>query len=162
MSSNAGDKGRQRIRERRTRQMDKGWPRERMRGRRKREPKAALPAFAITGSNKKRLVIDARHANSHCQSRSVKCEGFRELAMVLRPNRYFISFDVKDAYHHLTLMQCAALNLPSCCAFRTSSATASHLRKFCKPPGFILWTLRALGRNCAQLRPKCTLMRQEL
>ena len=82
--------------------IDSGYVRE-LHGRKKKEARVALPAFAIAGSSKKRLAIDARCANEHYQTRSVKCEDLRDLAMALRPNDRLISFDVKDGRHHLAL-----------------------------------------------------------
>ena len=78
---------------------------------RRKSAKIVLPAFVIISGGKKRLVIDARYTNQHCEKSSIKYEDLRDLSLVLRPQDHLISFDIKDGYHHLSLRKDAQRHL---------------------------------------------------
>eukprot|EP00170_Pyropia_yezoensis_P009456 contig_41764_g9492 len=60
-------------------------------------------AFVVHTANKPRAVLDFTHANSFIETKSCKYETLPELASTLRPNDALLTWDIKDAYHHLVL-----------------------------------------------------------
>lgn len=48
-----------------------------------------------------RVVIDLRHTNSFCKTRSCKFETLRALQRLARRGDWMLSFDLKDAYHNI-------------------------------------------------------------
>lgn len=62
-------------------------------------------AFVAHTAQKPRAVYDYKHVNSFTDTASCKYETLPELAQSLRPNDALLTWDVKDAYHHLTLRE---------------------------------------------------------
>lgn len=62
-------------------------------------------AFVAHTAQKLRAVYDYKHINSFTETASCKYETLPELAQSLRPNDALLTWDVKDAYHHLTLRE---------------------------------------------------------
>lgn len=62
-------------------------------------------AFVAHTANKPRAVYDYKHVNSFIDTATCKYETLPELAQSLRPNDALLSWDVKDAYHHLTIRE---------------------------------------------------------
>lgn len=60
-------------------------------------------AFVTHTAQKPRAVYDYKHVNSFAETASCKYETLPELAQSLRPNDALLTWDVKDAYHHLLL-----------------------------------------------------------
>lgn len=60
-------------------------------------------AFVVHTAGKPRKVLDNKHPNSFISRPSCKYETLPELAQSLRPFDALLSWDVKDAYHHLML-----------------------------------------------------------
>lgn len=60
-------------------------------------------AFVAHTANKPRAVLDYKHQNGFIDVASCKYETLPELAQTLRPNDALLTWDVKDAYHHLVL-----------------------------------------------------------
>lgn len=62
-------------------------------------------AFVAHTANKPRAVYDYKHVNGFTATDSCKYETLPELAQSLRPGDALLSWDVKDAYHHLTIRE---------------------------------------------------------
>ena len=60
-------------------------------------------AFVVHSGHKPRVVFDFKHPNAFQAVSSCKYETLPDLAQVLRPGDALLQWDVKDAYHHLTL-----------------------------------------------------------
>lgn len=60
-------------------------------------------AFVAHTAQKPRAVYDYKHVNSFTETASCKYETLPELAQSLRPHDALLTWDVKDAYHHLLL-----------------------------------------------------------
>lgn len=60
-------------------------------------------AFVVYSAGKPRVVYDYKHTNSFIDTASCKYETLLERAQSLRPNDALLTWDVKDAYHHLLL-----------------------------------------------------------
>jgi len=60
-------------------------------------------AFVVHTANKPRAVLDYKHCNGFIDNASCKYETLPELAQSLRPDDALLTWDVKDAYHHLVL-----------------------------------------------------------
>lgn len=60
-------------------------------------------AFVAHSANKPRAVLDYKHQNGFIDVASCKYETLPELAQTLRPNDALLTWDVKNAYHHLVL-----------------------------------------------------------
>lgn len=60
-------------------------------------------AFVTHTANKPRAMLDFTHQNVFIDVASCKYETLPELAQTLRPNDALLTWDVKDAYHHLVL-----------------------------------------------------------
>lgn len=58
-------------------------------------------AFVAHTARKPRVVYDYKHTNSFMINASCKYETLYDLADTLRPNDALLSWDIKDAYHHL-------------------------------------------------------------
>jgi len=61
------------------------------------------PAFIVRKGRKPRKVLDYTHPNAFVDVRTFKYETLHDLSQVLRPDDSLLVWDVKDAYHHLTL-----------------------------------------------------------
>lgn len=60
------------------------------------------PAFVSWDRpDKPRLVVDLRQVNEHLQEIKFKYEALSEFMSSLLPNDHLISWDIKDAYHHV-------------------------------------------------------------
>lgn len=62
-------------------------------------------AFVAHTARKPRVVYDYKHTNSFMINASCKYETLYDLADTLRPNDALLSWDIKDAYHHLLVRQ---------------------------------------------------------
>ena len=60
-------------------------------------------AFVVHSGHKPRVVFNYKHPNTFQEVSSCKYETLQDLAQVLRPGDALLQWDVKDAYHHLTL-----------------------------------------------------------
>lgn len=60
-------------------------------------------AFVAHTGHKPRAVFDFSHPNDYQDNASCKYETLQELAQVLRPGDALLSWDIRDAYHHLTI-----------------------------------------------------------
>lgn len=60
-------------------------------------------AFVTNQANKPRKVLDYSHVNDYQELSSCKYETLPELAQSLRPGDALLSWDIKDAYHHLVI-----------------------------------------------------------
>lgn len=60
-------------------------------------------AFVVRTARKPRAVFDFKHTNSFLVNASCKYETLYDLADTLRPNDSLLSWDIKDAYHHLVV-----------------------------------------------------------
>lgn len=60
-------------------------------------------AFVAHTGHKPRAVFDLSHPNDYQDNASCKYETLQELAQVLRPGDALLSWDIRDAYHHLTI-----------------------------------------------------------
>jgi hypothetical protein len=58
-------------------------------------------AFVVTHKGKKRLVIDLRWLNEHCEKLSCRFESLARLRRLARRHDFMFSIDLTDAYHHL-------------------------------------------------------------
>jgi len=63
------------------------------------------PAFIVRKGRKPRKVLDYTHPNAHVDVRKFKYETLNDLSQVLRPDDSMLVWDIKDAYHHLTLRE---------------------------------------------------------
>jgi len=61
------------------------------------------PAFIVRKGRKPRKVLDYTHPNAHVDVRKFKYETLHDLSQVLRPDDSLLVWDIKDAYHHLSL-----------------------------------------------------------
>jgi len=61
------------------------------------------PAFIVRKGRKPRKVLDYTHPNEYVDVRKFKYETLHDLSQVLRPDDSLLVWDIKDAYHHLTL-----------------------------------------------------------
>ena len=69
-----------------------------------RDPRFISRAFLIPKKDGGyRLCIDLRHLNAHCIGWHTKYETMAHFLPMLKPGMWMISFDVKDAFHHLKL-----------------------------------------------------------
>lgn len=60
------------------------------------------PAFVCwAGPSKPSLVVDLRQVNEHLQDIPFKYEALAEFMASLQPKDHLISWDIKDAYHHV-------------------------------------------------------------
>jgi len=62
-------------------------------------------AFVVHTAGKPRAVLDYKHPNSFLELASCKYETLPDLAQSLRPDDALLSWDVKDAYHHLVIRE---------------------------------------------------------
>jgi len=62
-------------------------------------------AFVVHTAGKARAVLDYKHPNSYVATASCKYETLPDLAQSLRPDDALLSWDVKDAYHHLVIRE---------------------------------------------------------
>eukprot|EP00168_Porphyra_purpurea_P018165 TRINITY_DN662_c0_g1_i10.p1 TRINITY_DN662_c0_g1~~TRINITY_DN662_c0_g1_i10.p1 ORF type:complete len:892 (+),score=165.22 TRINITY_DN662_c0_g1_i10:970-3645(+) len=62
-------------------------------------------AFVTNQAKKPRKVLDYSHVNDFQELSSCKYETLPELAQSLRPGDALLSWDVKDAYHHLKIRE---------------------------------------------------------
>lgn len=60
-------------------------------------------AFVTHTANKPRAVLDFTHQNGFLDVASCKYETLPELAQTLRPHDAMLTWDIKDAYHHLVV-----------------------------------------------------------
>lgn len=60
-------------------------------------------AFVAHTASKPRVVYDYKHVNSFINNASCKYETLYDLAETLRPRDALLSWDIRDAYHHLTV-----------------------------------------------------------
>lgn len=60
-------------------------------------------AFVTNQAKKPRTVLDYSHINNFQELSSCKYDTLPELAQSLRPNDALLSWDIKDAYHHLVI-----------------------------------------------------------
>lgn len=72
-------------------------------------------AFVAHTGHKPRAVFDFKHPNDFQENASCKYETLQDLALTLRPGDALLSWDIRDAYHHLTIRPCDRTYL----AFRT-------------------------------------------
>lgn len=63
------------------------------------------PAFVADKKRKPRLVIDLSYVNGFLHDRPFKYESLAALLSQLEPQDYLVSWDVKDAFHHLMLQR---------------------------------------------------------
>lgn len=61
------------------------------------------PAFVADRCRKPRLVIDLSYINNFLYDKPFRYEGLALLLSLLHPDDYMVSWDVKDAFHHLIL-----------------------------------------------------------
>lgn len=61
------------------------------------------PAFVSHVRSKPRLVLDLRQVNEHFQEIKFKYEALVEFMSALHPLDHLISWDIKDAYHHVLM-----------------------------------------------------------
>lgn len=59
------------------------------------------PAFVSYAAAKSRLVVDLREVNAHLEGKPFKYELLPEFIAMLRLNDHLVSWDIKDAYHHI-------------------------------------------------------------
>lgn len=64
-----------------------------------------LPLGVVTraGTNKQRLIFDARYINEHLEVPKFKYETLSQLQQVLAPNDYMFVIDLKSGFHHLDM-----------------------------------------------------------
>jgi len=60
-------------------------------------------AFVAHTANKPRAVYDFKHTNEYQANASCKYETLQDLSQTLRPGDALLSWDIRDAYHHLTV-----------------------------------------------------------
>jgi len=60
-------------------------------------------AFVAHTGHKPRAVYDLKHPNEFQGNAACKYETLQELSMSLRPNDALLSWDIRDAYHHLRI-----------------------------------------------------------
>lgn len=72
-------------------------------------------AFVAHTGQKLRAVFDLKHPNNFQDNATCKYETLQDLASTLRPGDALLSWDIRDAYHHLTIRPCDRTYL----AFRT-------------------------------------------
>lgn len=63
------------------------------------------PAFVVRKGNRPRKVLDYSRVNESIDVRSFRYETLSDLAQVLRPDDAMMVWDIKDAYHHLRLLE---------------------------------------------------------
>lgn len=66
-------------------------------------PVVIVNGFVTWSAGKQGFVIDARHQNAHIDDRAFHYENLFDLAPQLRAGDQLMSWDVKDAYHHVPL-----------------------------------------------------------
>lgn len=71
----------------------------------KTRPVVIVNGFVTWSAGKQRFVIDARHQNAHIDDRRFRYENLFDLAPQLRAGDQLMSWDVKDAYHHVPLRE---------------------------------------------------------
>lgn len=76
---------------------------EELYGAEKEKPVVIVNGFVTWSAGKQRFVIDARYQNKEIDDRRFKYEALTDLAPQLRAGDKLISWDVKDAYHHVPL-----------------------------------------------------------
>lgn len=72
-------------------------------------------AFVAHTAEKRRAVYDLKHPNEYQANASCKYETMQDLSQTLRPGDALLSWDRRDAYHHLTVRPADR----TCLAFRT-------------------------------------------
>lgn len=60
-------------------------------------------AFVAHTGHKPRAVFDLKHPNEYQENASCKYETLQDLSQSLRPGDALLSWDIRDAYHHLTI-----------------------------------------------------------
>ncbi|GLC53133.1 hypothetical protein PLESTB_000711700 [Pleodorina starrii] len=69
------------------------------------KPHCVLPLGVVPkpGSDKLRLILDARYVNEHVVTPGFKYETVGKLSSVLHPNDYLFTVDLKSGYHHVDI-----------------------------------------------------------
>ena len=62
-------------------------------------------SVVVSGSGKKRLVINLRHVNRHLWKQKFKYEDLRVAMLLLERGDYMFSFDLKSGYHHVDIAE---------------------------------------------------------
>ena len=56
--------------------------------------------MVVSGSGKKRLVVNMRHVNRYSWKQKLKYEDLRVAMMLFNPGEWMFTFDLKSGYHH--------------------------------------------------------------
>ena len=56
-------------------------------------------------NGKLRLILDPRFLNKHLAKRKFKFEDLRVVAELLQPDDWFLTFDLRNGYHHVDIFQ---------------------------------------------------------
>ena len=62
-------------------------------------------SVVVSGSGKKRLVINLRHLNNYLWKQKFKYEDLRVALLLLEKGDYMFSFDLKSGYHHVDIAE---------------------------------------------------------
>ncbi len=92
-------------------------------------------AFVVYHNSKPRFVVDLRHINSFCQTRSCRYETLTHLRHLARRDDWLWSVDLTDAYHHVPFH-------PECVHYFTFGVETLEGVRFCSTPVLNFgWTL---------------------
>lgn len=94
-------------------------------------------AFVAHTANKPRAVYDYKNVNGFTATASCKYETLPELAQSLRPGDALLSWDIKDAYHHLTIREADRTYLAFSCLGRFFKPVSMP---FGLAPACLTWT----------------------
>ena len=61
------------------------------------------PLTVVVG-RKMRLILDLRHVNQHVRYLPIKYDDWTALSQTVEQDNYFISFDLTQAYHHVSIL----------------------------------------------------------
>jgi hypothetical protein len=59
-----------------------------------------VPKLASSG---RRLIVDLREINAHCQTRKMKMETPRSRRLIAKPGDYRVSFNLEDGFYSLPI-----------------------------------------------------------
>ena len=61
-------------------------------------------SMVVSGSGKKRLVVNLRHVNRYLWKQKFKYEDLRVAMMLFNPGEWMFTFDLKSGYHHIDIV----------------------------------------------------------
>ena len=101
------------------------------------EPYCCNPLTVATGADKLRLVLDLRHVNPYVRLQKFRHDDLHTLAELFEQGDFFVTFDLKSGYHHISIHPDSIQYL----GFQWTFHNGRHR--------FLVFTVLPFGLNCA-------------